>query len=527
MRTTIDFGIDLGTTNSEIAVLRGTEVQVFKNNDGVENTPSVVWIDRKDRLYVGKQAKDRLEEDPENAFCEFKLQMGTDTDFIFQRSNRKMKPEDLSAEVLKELKNNVKKMTGEDVLSAVITVPAAFEARQCDATNTAARLAGLDTSPLLQEPVAAALAYGFQNISDNVFWLVYDLGGGTFDAAVIQVRDGIIQVIAHEGDNHLGGKLIDWSIVDELLIPAVNREYKLNDFSRGNAKWRSAIAKLKQQAELAKIRLSREESTDIIIEELCKDERGETIGFEYEFRRSDLEKLAAPFIRRSVNICRKVLAEKRLGTSNIEKVLLVGGPSLMPFLRSTLSDTKEGLGIPLEYKVDPLTVVARGAAVFAGTQRLEGIVTKPVSKGQYALSLEYQPITPEPEPLIAGKVVSTDDNEDFTGYTVEFFNTVSDPLWSSGKISLSPEGKFMGTLFVEKGKVNPFRIELRDPKGNLCEAKPDMLNITSGISLLEQTLIHTIGVAMANNENDPIISKGTSLPARRRVLHRVAHLAGC
>ena len=252
MRTTIDFGIDLGTTNSEIAVLRGTEIQVFKNNEGMENTPSVVWIDRKDKLYVGKRAKDRLEEDEENAFCEFKLQMGTDAEFIFCRNNRRMKPEELSAEVLKDLKDNVKKMTGEDVLSAVITVPAAFEARQCEATKKAARLAGLSISPLLQEPVAAALAYGFQNDSDNVFWLVYDLGGGTFDAAIIQVRDGIIQVVAHEGDNHLGGKLIDWSIVDELLIPAVNKEFRLNDFTRGNVKWRTAIAKLKQQAEFGK-----------------------------------------------------------------------------------------------------------------------------------------------------------------------------------------------------------------------------------------------------------------------------------
>ena len=236
-----------------------------------------------------------------------------------------------------------------------------------------------------------------------------------------------------------------------------------------------------------------------------------------------MERLTAPFIRRSVNICRKALAEKRLGTSNIEKVLLVGGPTLMPFLRSNLLDNKEGLGIPLEYRVDPLTVVARGAAIFAGTQRLEGVVAKPVNKGQYALNLEYQPITPEPEPLVAGKIISNDDNEDFTGFTVEFFNTISQPSWRSGKIAVSQSGNFMGTLWVEKGKANPFRIELHDPQGNLCEAMPNTFNITYGISILEQQLIHSIGVAMANNETDYLFTKGTPLPVRRRKVHKMAH----
>lgn len=518
-RTTIDFGIDLGTTNSEIAVLRGTEVQIFKDNDGRENTPSAVWIDKKDKLYVGNRAKNRLENDSENAFCEFKLQMGTGAEYLFERSGRKMKPAELSAEILKALKDNV---IGEEVPAAVITVPAAFESRQCDATNEAAKLAGLSASPLLQEPVAAALAYGFQNDSSNVFWLVYDFGGGTFDAAIIQVRDGIIQVVNHGGDNCLGGKLIDWAIVEELLIPALIKEHSLSDFSRGNVKWRSAIAKLKFNAEKAKIRLSREEKTEIEIDPLCLNDQGEPVTFEYDLHLQDLEKIAAPFIRRSVNICRKVMNEKRLGSANIEKILLVGGPTLTPCLREMLSDTDEGLGIPLENRVDPLTVVARGAAIFAGTQRLESVPEKPVDKNQYALQLEYEPISPDTEPLVAGKILFGED-KDFSGYTIEFLNSTLSPRWRSGKISLSPKGDFMCTLFTEKGKQNIFQIELRDPGSNQCETTPNSFPITVGISISEQPLIHSIGVAMANNETDRFFDKGTPLPARKRIVHRTAH----
>jgi molecular chaperone DnaK len=243
-------------------------------------------------------------------------------------------------------------------------VPAAFELPQCEATKRAAQLAGFAISPLLQEPVAAALAYSFQSESEKVFWLVYDFGGGTFDAAIIQVRDGVIQVVNHGGDNHLGGKLIDWAIVEELLIPAVTREFSLTDFRRGNPKWRAAIGKLKYHAELAKIRVSRDETAEIIIDFLCQDDRGEAVRFEHELKRADVERLMEPFIARSINICQKVLQGKRLGVGNIEKVLLVGGPTLTPYLRQRLADRDEGLGIPLEFRVDPLTVVAQGRGYF-------------------------------------------------------------------------------------------------------------------------------------------------------------------
>lgn len=519
-RTTVDFGIDLGTTNSSIALLKGTEVEVFRNNEGFEYTPSAVWIDRKGKVYVGRQAKEHLEDDDENATSEFKLQMGGSAEKTFERSGKRMKPEELSAQVLKTLRADVQQRSGEEIDAAVITVPAAFEHPQCEATNRAARLAGLSFSPLLQEPVAAALAYGFQSESDKAFWLVYDFGGGTFDAAVIQVRDGLIQVVNHGGDNHLGGKLIDWAIVEDLFVPALVEEYDLTDFGRGAVKWRAAFAKLKAAAETGKIRVSRAESAEVLIDSLGTDGHGNQIRLEYELTKEDVQRIAEPFITRSINICRKVLAEKRLRAQDIGQILLVGGPTLMPYLRGRLEDSSEGLGVRLNYSVDPLTVVARGAAIFAGTQRVAQ-ASRPVAAGEYSIELDYRPVGADPDPLVGGKLI-TPTGTSVTGFTVEFVNTEGRPPWKSGKISLNDDGAFITNLWAEKGRQNTFLIELRDATGNKQNVTPDRLMYTIGLAITDPPLIHTIGVEMVNNEVDVFFPKGTPLPARRRVTHRTA-----
>ncbi|MDP2950552.1 MAG: Hsp70 family protein [Chloroflexota bacterium] len=378
-RTTVDFGIHLGTANSEIAVLKSTEVEVIENNEGQRRTPSAVWIDGKGRVRVGRLAKQHAEVDPTNAYSEFRLFMGTDHVYRFAAAGREMKPEELSAEVLKSLRADAHKRTGGEIRAAVISVPAYFDLPANGATRRAAQMAGIELSPLIQEPVAAALAYGFESERDRVFWMVYDIGGGTFDAAVMHVRDGLIQVVNHGGDEYLGGKLIDWEIVEKLLVPGLVRNYKLTDFRRGNGNWRGAFAKLKQQAEEAKIRLSTDEVTDIFIDQLCKDDNGQPVRVELEIRRKDLEPLIAPFVERSINICHRVLAEKRLDPGDIEKLILVGGPTLTPILREMLA---QQLGIPPEFRLDPLTVVARGAAIFAGTQRVGHVESVQAAPGQ-------------------------------------------------------------------------------------------------------------------------------------------------
>lgn len=514
-RSTVDYGIDLGTTNSCIAVLDGTTGKIIKTNERAEYTPSVVAFDRKGRLRVGQTAKNQqisLDETEWADVCqEFKLRMGYPGSIhTFQVNNKEMTPEELSAEILKALRGDVQReLNGENITASVISVPATFENPQCSATDKAAKLAGLSFSPLIQEPVAAALAYGFQTKSDRVFWMVYDFGGGTFDAAIMQVRDEQIQVVNHGGDNHLGGKLIDWDIVNHILIPAVTKEFNL---SSNDKVWKAVGRRLKYEAELAKISLSAYKETDLIIRQLFIDDNGRSIPFEYELKRSDIERYAEPYIERSINKCKAVLEEARLSSSDIEKLILVGGPTLTPLFREMLANK---LGIALEFREDPLTVVARGAAIFAGTQIVpeNSKVNIPISAGQFGLEIDYQPIGDETEPTIGGKVIAN-EGQSLQGYTIEFVE--SKTAWRSAKIEVGPNGNFISTVHAERERRNEFLIELRDSKGNLYKTAPDRFNYTVGITISAQLTVNTIGIALADNRVLPFFKKNTPLPAKHR-----------
>jgi molecular chaperone DnaK len=513
-RSTVDFGIDLGTTNSAIAVLRGVDAEVIKNNEDADTTPSAVWIDRRGRLRVGRAARDRAESDPDNTAAEFKLRMGTAGQSVtFAASGRALTPTQLSAEVLKSVRADVQQRLGEDIDSAVVTVPAAFDMSACDATRAAAEEAGLRLSPLLQEPTAAALAYGFQSADEDARWLVYDFGGGTFDAAIIQLRDGEFTVLNHRGDNYLGGKLIDWRIVDELLIPAVRSEFGLPDLTRGSARWNPIVNKLKINAEKAKIQLSRASSADIEVE--LDDGTGRRLDFYYELQRADVQRLAEPLLARSVNLCRKALEEARLAPTDIDKLILVGGPTLAPSLREYLRDDQLGLGIELDISQDPLTVVARGAAIFAGTQRIPQTAAPSAPRGGFTVRLEYQPVGPDREPLVVGRLAGPDD-AGLEELTVELVNTAARPPWRSGKVPVADNGVFATTIWAETGRTNTYTIEIADATGRRREVTPDTLTYTVGAIDTQPPLIHTLSVGFADNTTEPLIARNTPLPTRGR-----------
>src|SRR6185312_5189745 len=217
-------GIDLGTTNSAAAVFDGERVSVVRNAQGATVTPSVVRIDKQGRVTVGTRARRFLEQDPANTAGEFKRLMGTDKGIDFPGAGVKKKPEELSAEVLKALRQDINDQLGVAIERAVISVPALFELPQSSATSEAARLAGFARVELLQEPIASALAAGWRAEDDSKgTWLVFDLGGGTFDASLLETRDGLLRVVGHDGDNFLGGRDFDWAITEHLagLLPTV------------------------------------------------------------------------------------------------------------------------------------------------------------------------------------------------------------------------------------------------------------------------------------------------------------------
>jgi molecular chaperone DnaK len=210
-------GIDLGTTNSAAAVFDGERVSVVRNAQGATVTPSVVRIDKQGRTTVGTRARRFIEQDPANTAAEFKRLMGTGRAIDFPAAATQKKPEELSAEVLKALRQDIQDQLGVAVERAVISVPALFELPQSSATSEAARLAGFQRVELLQEPIASALAAGWRADDDGGgTWLVFDLGGGTFDASLLETRDGLLRVVGHDGDNFLGGRDFDWVITEHL-----------------------------------------------------------------------------------------------------------------------------------------------------------------------------------------------------------------------------------------------------------------------------------------------------------------------
>ena len=255
MDRTVDYGIDLGTTNSCIARWEGGSVRVFQNNDQMNVTPSAVHILKTGRVIVGRRAYAALLTDPDNVAVEFKRWMGQKDRKRFPSAQRELSAEELSAEVLKSLREDVRRQTGAEVTTAVITVPAAFGALQCEATARAAELAGLEEAPLLQEPIAAAIGYGARPGSANQRWLVFDLGGGTLDIAVVSTREGRLNVLEHRGNNLLGGKDIDRSIVEHVLLPPLEANYDLRA-SGPNAARSALLSRLRIKAEEAKIDLS-------------------------------------------------------------------------------------------------------------------------------------------------------------------------------------------------------------------------------------------------------------------------------
>ena len=510
-RETIDFGIDLGTTNSSIAMWGSDgQVEVIKNLDQSQSTPSSVYIDAKHRIHVGERAKNRIETDSQNVHFEFKQQMGRKTEYTFPVNGRTMTPEELSSEVLKSLKADVQRRFNEELRASVITIPAAFDKAEIYATNRAANLSGFSASPLCLEPVAAALAYGHKSASEEGFWLVFDFGGGTFDSAIVQLKDEEFQIVNHEGDNHLGGKLIDWAILDQILIRAVQKELGVAEFSRQNddPNVKTAIAKFKLATEKAKVRLSAEAQAEIVVD--FGSLGGKDHEFEHELTRAEVNRMAEPYILRAINLCKEALSDKRLTTGDIERLILVGGPTQMPIFREMLADPNVGLGIPLEYSVDPMTVVAQGAAIFARTQKLDiGEAFLNRVSGEIGIQLDYEPAGADEEPDVAGRLM-LEEGESPADFTIEFIKN----NWRSGRVPVSDDGTFMIGLNADRGE-NTYTIEVQDNAGNVRKATPNRLNYLRKPMFREIPLTQTIAVARADNTTDIIFEKGIALPLRK------------
>jgi molecular chaperone DnaK len=514
MRDAIDFGIHLGTADSAIAVAENGGARVLKNGEGRDRTPCAVWIPRKGTVLVGRRARERAVFDLDDAYAEFTPRMGVaGAEYRFRRAEVSLSPEQLSAEVLKSLCQDAAHDLGEPPAAAVITVPAGCSPDRADATGRAAVLAGLsEHCPLLPEPVAAALAYGVDGAAESAPRMVFCLGGGAFTAAVVEGRGERFWLLQHAGDPHLGGKNIDWAIVDRLLAPAAGRELGLPDFHRGNPRWRTNFAKLKAAAEEAKIELSRADTTEIFAD--LKDDHGDEHTFSHTLTRSALDDLAHPYYHQAIALCRKALADSSLHPDHIDRLLLVGGATLAPGLRELLADPQEGLGIPLDHSQDPSTVVARGAAIYAASVRTPTTRPRPAATDEFTVELHYEPQSLDTTQVPVGGTLHTNGKVDWTGYAVSLQNPEGEPPFHGPQVAVSADGGFYTAVAITPGAKSRFTVTLTDAMGVPQKLTPDTLSITHTNTLAPgPVLTHSLGIGEDDGRFAPIVRRGASLPA--------------
>jgi molecular chaperone DnaK len=517
----INFGVDLGTTNSCLAHARGGEVRVIQNNDQMSVTPSVVRVLKTGALMVGRRAYNAVAEDPDNVAQEMKRLMGQRYSKTFPASGRVMSPEEISAEVLKSLLADARRRTGEDARAACVTVPAAFTALQCDATARAARLAGLEEYPLLQEPIAAAIAYGAEAGVRDQRWLVFDLGGGTLDVAVVSTRDGRLNVLEHRGDNHLGGKDVDRSLARNVLLPFLAEQFQLPRADVDAAAHTRLLRRLAFVAEYAKIELTTADETIVSLIDLGCDLEGRPIEAELTLTRARLESEAAPLVERCMRLTDEALAGARVKGADLDRVLLVGGPTQTPYVRSALASH---VGARVDSSLDPMTVVARGAAGYASTIERTATTqtaTQEPTNESLSVRLAFDPVSAEASARVAGKLSGRDAS---AGLEVKI--DAEGGVWTSGWQPVG-EGFFEASVVLREGRLNRFILTLRDSKGRAVRVEPSEFQIRHGLSLDAPPLPHTISVEVAHADGraelSPVFPRRTLLPAERTVTYRAAH----
>ena len=497
MRQKIDYGIDLGTTNSAIARMEDGEAVIIKSDDNqMDTTSSIVSFNKKQTIFVGLSAKNALEREAAsnfrnrkqiepNGYQEFKRTMGTDHQYASSNMHRTYSSEELSAEVLKKLKGYIR---DEEIISAVITVPAMFRQSQLDATQRAAELAGFNYCELLQEPIAASIAYGMKANNANGYWLVFDFGGGTFDAALMHVEEGIMKVVDTEGDNHLGGKNLDNAIVDQLLIPELEKQCELNDTLENGSTKKLLQDALKKYAEEAKITLSSKEKWGHFLEDLGEDDDGEEIQADLDISLEQYEKVCVPIFQRAIDIVKNVLSRNNLSGQDLESLILVGGPTFQQTLRRML---KEQITEKIDTSIDPMTAVAKGAALFASTKDIPRELQKrDSSKAQ--LSLKYPETTVETQENLGIRI----DREQSTAnlpatFTLEIIR--GDSGWSSGKVLVEGDVEII-ELMLNEGKTNQFNIKLSGPDGSNIPCEPNSITIIQGMKIANATLPYHVGI---------------------------------
>lgn len=502
-KTKIEYGIDLGTTNSSIATIKNGKIEIIRNPmNQKEVTPSCVYFYRK-KTIVGDKAKNKLEEENLNAFrkrsqiaenngfIEFKRTMGYDKEYFCPIREKAFSSEELSAEIIKTLKSYV---IDEEINTAVITVPMRFSSLQIDATQRAAELAGLEYCELLPEPIAAAMAFGIQNKKFEGYFLVFDFGGGTFDVALMHVEDKIMKVVDTAGDNHLGGKDIDQTIINGLLIPHLNSLKGIENILNRN-ELKLLKTSIKPNSEEIKIYLSKRK--------ICKFEaddpidEDEDIELKIEVHLTDFEKITKHLFQRSIDITKKLLIENNLKGTDLETILLVGGTTYSQTIKKMI---KEQITDKINTNIDPLTAVSQGAALYAFTKDIPGhIQDMNRDKTLIQLMLKYPETTVETEVKLGIKI----DRDKMEGnFTSNFQAEVirSDKGWSSGLFKIT--NSEIITIHLKENETNSFIVSLYNENNIPFPCEPNNLNILQGFIPPNAILPIDLCIGISDGDNN-------------------------
>ncbi|MBN2341098.1 MAG: molecular chaperone DnaK [Deltaproteobacteria bacterium] len=520
-------GIDLGTTNSCVAVIEGNEPVVITNEEGGRTTPSVVAWDEKSETLVGQVAKRQAITNPENTIFSIKRFMGrkydevgeeakmvpynlkksSNGDVVIESRGKDFAPPEISARVLMKLKKAAEDYLGTSVTDAVITVPAYFNDSQRQATKDAGRIAGLDVKRIVNEPTAAALAYGLDKKAEEII-AVYDFGGGTFDISILEVGDNVVQVISTNGDTHLGGDNVDKVIIDFLIA-----EFK-KDQGMDISSDKMVLQRLKEAAEKAKIELSSVMETNINLPFLTADATGPK-HMNITLSRAKFESMIADLVQRSLIPCQKALDDAAKKPSEIDEVILVGGSTRIPSVQEAVT---KFFGKKPHKGVNPDEVVALGAAVQAGV--LAGDVKD-------LLLLDVTPLSLGVETLGGVTTKMIDRNTTIPAKKSETYSTAADNQTSveihvlQGEREMAADNRTLGRFHLEGIMPAPRgvpKIEVTfdiDANGivhvsakDLATGKEQKITITSSSGLSDSEIDKMVQDAEKNKAEDEAKRKG-------------------
>ena len=502
----INYGIDLGTTNSSIARMNGNRVEVIQIGSSFI-MPSCVHYRKNGECFVGEKAYNEKRsarlDNRKNTFSEFKNTMGIDTLYESSHAKKEFSSEELSSLVLKQLQKSVR---DENLNAAVITVPADFDQTQIDATKRAGEMSGFAYIELLQEPIAASIAYLNEKKDLEGTWLVFDFGGGTFDAALVSRKEGIMEVVDTRGDNNLGGKNIDEAIVDEIVFPYLLEKYEFSKTLADDTKRNNLRVLLKYYAEECKKELTEKEKASFYVDDPIIDDNGDSVDLEIDITRPEFNKVISKIADRAIDITKKLLSNNNLEADDLLTILPVGGPTYIPYFRERIGND---LSLNIDYSINPMTAVSSGAAISAATTVIpQELQQRELDKKQ--LVLGYPGTTAEDSVTLGIQVKDSKDD----GYSVNI--SLSDQSWDSGNIELN-EGAAVVKLDLVPDSMNHFEIKLFDNKGHSIECDPSEISIQQGTKISNPPLTHHVGIsAVDSNDQEtfvPIIEKGTPLPA--------------